>query len=177
MPSDNIKQPSRAGRLINAWTVAAILLVAIILAGGMYIWSQRTPGRALEIVNSPAPGSNGKIIITGEVNNPGLYPLREGDTLTDVLKAAGGLNSRAGLGRLELNVMAAGGDLSQKVDINRAEAWLLAALPGIGEARAQAIIAYRQWNGPFRDINELLKVPGMGEATVARISNLITVGE
>jgi competence protein ComEA len=37
----------------------------------------------------------------------------------------------------------------QQVDINRADSWLLAALPGIGEAKAQAIINYRALHGPF----------------------------
>ena len=67
--------------------------------------------------------------------------------------------------------------MPQKVDINRAETWLLAALPGIGEARAQAIIDYRQRYGPFRDINELLKVPGIGDTIFEGIKRLITVKE
>jgi competence protein ComEA len=65
----------------------------------------------------------------------------------------------------------------QKININTAGAWLLAALPGIGEARAGAIIAYRTENGPFRDINELLNVPGIGEATLENIRDLVTVAD
>ncbi len=63
----------------------------------------------------------------------------------------------------------------QKIDINRAEAWLLQALPGIGETRAQAIIDYRRQNGPFQSINELTKVSGIGAATLDSIKDLITV--
>jgi competence protein ComEA len=69
------------------------------------------------------------------------------------------------------------GEPPQKVNINRAEAWLLGALPGIGEVRAQAIIDYRQQNGPFRSTNELLKVAGIGTATYERIKDLITVAD
>jgi competence protein ComEA len=63
------------------------------------------------------------------------------------------------------------------VNINTAEAWLLEALPGIGEARAQAIIEYRLQHGPFRDIYELEKVPGLGEENFKHIADLITVND
>ena len=63
----------------------------------------------------------------------------------------------------------------QRVNINRAEAWLLEALPGIGEVRAQAIINYRRQNGLFHNINELTKVEGIGATTYEQIKHLITV--
>jgi competence protein ComEA len=69
------------------------------------------------------------------------------------------------------------GESEQKVDINRAEAWLLQALPGIGEVRARAIVDYRQQNGSFRNINELLEVEGIGMDTYEKIKPLITVAE
>ena len=59
----------------------------------------------------------------------------------------------------------------QKVDINRAPAWLLEALPGIGEVRAQDIINYREQNGPFRTIYELLEVKGIGPATFEQVES------
>ena len=65
----------------------------------------------------------------------------------------------------------------QKIDINRAEAWLLEALPGIGPSKAQAIIAYRQQNGGFSDISEILDVEGIGQDIYEDIYNLITVGD
>jgi len=54
---------------------------------------------------------------------------------------------------------------------------LLEALPGIGETRAQAIIDYRQQNGPFHNINELTKVEGIGIATYEKIKHLISVAD
>ena len=68
-------------------------------------------------------------------------------------------------------------ELPQKIDINRAEAWLLEALPGIGEIKAQAIIAYRQQNGGFSHITEITKVEGIGPAIYEEIKELITVGD
>jgi comEA protein len=65
----------------------------------------------------------------------------------------------------------------QKIDINRAEAWLLEALPGIGPAKAQAIIDYRQQKGGFGHIAEITEVPGIGQDIYDNIKNLITVGD
>jgi competence protein ComEA len=65
----------------------------------------------------------------------------------------------------------------QKIDINRAEAWLLEALPGIGPSKAQAIIDYRQQNGGFAHITEITKVDGIGPTIYEDIKGLITVGD
>ncbi len=65
----------------------------------------------------------------------------------------------------------------QKIDINRAEAWLLEALPGIGPSKAQAIIDYRQQHGGFSDITEIVNVAGIGRTTYENIKDLITVGD
>jgi competence ComEA-like helix-hairpin-helix protein len=65
----------------------------------------------------------------------------------------------------------------QKIDINRAEAWLLEALPGIGPSKAQAIIDYRQQNGGFSDISELLNISGIGQSIYNDIKDKITVGD
>jgi comEA protein len=65
----------------------------------------------------------------------------------------------------------------QKIDINRAEAWLLEALPGIGPSKAQAIIDYRQQNGRFANITEITRVEGIGPAIYEQIKDLITVGD
>jgi len=77
----------------------------------------------------------------------------------------------------ELNGEVNPAELPQKIDINRAEAWLLEALPGIGESKAQAIIAYRQQNGRFKHIIEITEVEGIGPATYEEIKELITVGD
>jgi competence ComEA-like helix-hairpin-helix protein len=77
----------------------------------------------------------------------------------------------------ELNGVITPAELPQKIDINRAEAWLLEALPGIGEGKAQAIIAYRQQNGGFTHITEITEVEGIGPAIYEDIKDLITVGD
>jgi competence protein ComEA len=167
-----------SSRFFNRWTVAAIVLLAVIIAGSAVIWARHGRGRGLEISIAPEKSYFGQIYVGGDVNDPGIYPLRAGDTINDVLEAAGGPTASADPAWLALTVAGKGETVSpQKVDINRAEAWLLAALPGIGPTRAQDIIDYRRQHGPFRDINELLEVPGIGDITFENIKSLITVGE
>ena len=62
------------------------------------------------------------------------------------------------------------------ININTATAEELDTLPGIGPTTAQKIIAYRQTNGPFATIEDILKVSGIGPATFDNIKALITVG-
>ena len=109
--------------------------------------------------------------------NPGIYPLKEDDTLQTLLSDVA-LEPDADLSHMELYIPCEGEDQTpQKIDINRAEPWLLEALPGIGEVLAQKILDYRSENGSFRRIEDLLQVSGIGEATFENIKDLITVSD
>ena len=66
--------------------------------------------------------------------------------------------------------------VSFPVNINTADADTLTALPGIGQVLAERIVAYRRQNGPFRVIEEITKVEGIGEKKAEAILELITVG-
>jgi competence protein ComEA len=68
-------------------------------------------------------------------------------------------------------------DSTGLVNINSASAPQLEALPSIGPVTAKAIIDYRAANGPFRSVEEIVKVKGIGPATLEKIKLLITVGE
>jgi len=58
---------------------------------------------------------------------------------------------------------------ARKVDLNGADAATLQKeLAGVGEAKAQAIVAYRETNGPFSSVDELLEVKGIGKAILDR---------
>lgn len=61
------------------------------------------------------------------------------------------------------------------LDLNTATAEELTALPGIGEALAARIVAYREANGPFETVEEILEVSGIGEAKFADLEGRITV--
>ena len=155
-----------------------IILVVIIAFGGITVWSRYSRSQPIEISTPPAQELQGEIYIGGVVSNPGFYPLRAGDSLGTIIQAAGGTTGSADLSDLEIYISLAGEEMQpQKVDINQAEAWLLQALPGIGETRAQAIIDYRNQNGAFRNIEELLKVKGIGATTYEQIKHLIVVAD
>ncbi len=158
------------------WTGLILFLAIIIITGGIIIWFRFKPEQPIEISISKPQGWSGNISVVGAVTKPGFYPFKAGDSIDALIRAAGGADNSANLSGLELYVPGAGGEQgAQKVDINRAEVWMLDALPGIGETLAQRIVDYRLKNGPFRNIDELLKVPGIGTTTFARIKDLITV--
>lgn len=115
-----------------------------------------------------------------------------------VIQAAGGATEQANLTAVNLAVrlrdedhwhipswnealIAAPGDTSlvrnvsrsARININTADAKLLQDLPGIGEVKAQAIVSYRDTNGPFPSVESLLDVPGIGSATLESLRELI----
>jgi competence protein ComEA len=167
---------SRADRVYLFITV--FLLVAAI-AGGITLGLQRSRNQPVQIVLSQteSPQKNGELYIGGAVANPGIYPWQEDDTL-QILLADAGVEPDADLSYIEIYVPQAGETASiQKIDINRAELWLLEALPGIGEVLAQRIVDYRSENGPFKRIEDLLKVSGIGEGTLDKIKDYIAVSD
>ena len=60
-----------------------------------------------------------------------------------------------------------------KIDVNSATAATLDTLPGIGEVKAQAIVTFRESNGPFATVDDLLLVSGIGPATLDSIRDLV----
>lgn len=159
-------------------TLVTLILVAIVVIGGIVAWSRYSGSQPIEISQSPSQELRGEIYIIGAVNSPGLYPLTIGDSMEALIQAAGGTIDNADLNHLKLYIPEAGEEEPlQKIDINRAEVWLLKALPGIGEVRAKGIVDYRSQNGLFRNINELAKVEGIGATTYEQIKELITVAD
>jgi competence protein ComEA len=158
--------------------ITAFLLIAAI-AGGVMLAVQHNRNQPVEIVLSQVepPELSGEIYIGGAVANPGIYSLEKGDTLSTLLSDAS-IEADADLSRIKIYVPRQGEETSpQKIDVNRAEVWLLEALPSIGEVLAQRIVDYRGRNGPFRRIEDLLNVSGISSATFARIRDYITVSD
>lgn len=78
---------------------------------------------------------------------------------------------------LSLVMMAGSVVWAGPVDINTADvATLSASLQGVGEKRAQAIVEYRNANGPFKTVDELRQVKGIGAVTVEKNRDNLTVG-
>ena len=63
------------------------------------------------------------------------------------------------------------------VDINTASAAELENLPGIGPSLAKRIVEYRDKNGPFASVDDLLKIQGIGEKSLARFRDLVTASK
>jgi competence protein ComEA len=145
-----------------------------------------------------ATGATGAIAhAAGAVGRPGVYRLQAGARVTDLLDAAGGPTPDADLDQLNLAAPVTDGEriyvprhgelqpladprsppgsVTGPVDLNRATAEQLDALPGIGPATAQAILAYREQHGRFRSVDELLEVRGIGDAKLEQLRPLVKV--
>lgn len=142
--------------------------------------------------------------VKGAVNYPGVFELTDEHRIIDAIELAGGYTAEAEpnlinhaqklmdemviyvpqVGEevpelLELAVASSpsnsGEGNSGKVNLNKASEVELATLPGIGPAKAQAIISYRDETGKFQTIDDLKKVTGIGEKTYERLKDLIEV--
>jgi competence protein ComEA len=166
-----------SSHLEKYWLIIIAFLLVSLIAGGIVLAVKQNSHKPVEIYLSQAAPLkyDGDIYIGGAVANPGLYPLRQDDTMESLIQTAG-LIPDADTGQIKIYVPKTG-ELSQpqRIDLNRAEVWLLDALPGIGPGRAQAIIDYRNQNGPFHRIEDLLNVGGIGNNTLDTIRDLITV--
>jgi len=161
------------------YVFVVVFLIIAAAAGGIRLAMQQSGSQPVEIILSQAESARytGNIYISGAVANPSIYPWQEGDTIQALLLDAG-LEPDADLSNIKLYVPREGEAVAaQKIDINRADPWLLQALPGIGEVRAQAIVGYRDEHGPFRIVEDLLKVSGIGPTTLDRIRDYIAVSD
>ena len=181
---------------------AAIVLVLVAAAVSVVVGIVRTsatPDAAGEQVAAsaaaPAPASV-YVHVFGADTRPGLYRLDEGARVVDVIAAAGGLapgadESAVNLARrvtdgeqLRVPVVgeapdaqgAAPGVASDgRVNLNTADAAALDTLPRVGPAIAERIIQWREDNGPFTSVDDLLSVPGIGDKMLASVRDLVTV--
>jgi len=132
--------------------------------------------------------------ISGAVNNPGVYSVKKGTRVFEVTKLAGGFRDDADKDYLNLAMEVSDGmkihiysmeevsELKQSqggegelVNINTADINRLMTLPGIGEAKAKSIIKYRESNGLFKDIKDLMNIPGIKEGAFLKIADLLTI--
>ena len=111
--------------------------------------------------------------VCGEVAAPGVYEMKEGSRIYQAVEMAGGLTEAAAYPGISAG--ADGGAVTSKINLNTAVKEQLMTLKGIGEARAEAIIAYRQEYGPFARIEDIMEVPGIKEAAFQKIKEDITV--
>ncbi len=154
-----------------------VFLIIALVVGGVMVLTNRNKIQPIELVLSQGalPQQGGEVYIGGAVVNPGIYFFMEGETIQALLSDVG-LEPDADLNHIAIYIPEEGEEQSpQRVDINRAELWLLEALPGIGEIRAEAIVDYRSENGEFKRVEDLLQVKGIGQKTFDGIKDYITV--
>ena len=146
---------------------------------------------------TPTPATI-NVYVTGAVNKPDVYALPLDANVKDAIAAAGGATADADLERInlatrladqmEVNVPHKGEAVppppngstpdasTEIININTASADELDKLPGIGPAIAKAIIDYRTKNGPFKKIEDINDVKGIGDALFEKIKDQIMVG-
>jgi competence protein ComEA len=182
-----------------------IILIVLILAGIFLIQVLRpkpspivlptaTPTPLPEATPTPRPL---QVYVSGAVHHPDVYALPPDSIVKDAIMAAGGSTGEADLDRINLAAPVADGQhiyvphfgeedppveppskgpaADSKVNINTADSAELESLPGIGPTLAQRIIDYRQANGPFAQVEDVMEVSGIGPAILEKIGDLITV--
>ena len=129
------------------------------------------PEAALTCVNRAGVLTDGQqlyILTQEEMERQGLDPAEMSGA------SDGQMNGSAGTG--QNTEMTAQVQQDNRININTADEAQLTTLTGIGATRAQAIIAYREENGPFATIEDIMNVQGIKEGTFAKIKDEIVVG-
>jgi competence protein ComEA len=144
-----------------------------------------------------APAAVVYIHVLGEVAGPGVYQLRDGDRVLDAIAAAGGFTASADQTAVNLArfvsdgeqilvpvqgaappvgpIAGEAGKAGGKINLNTASSAELEALPRVGPAMAERIIAWRTANGRFSSIDDLFQVTGIGDKTFEALRELVTV--
>ncbi len=144
------------------------------------------------------------VYVCGQVGKEGVYYLKEGSRIADAVEAAGGFTDRADrvyrnlaepivdgmkiyIPSVEEGLIAKdtpvtndgfltdGQTQNGKVNINTADKTELMTLPGIGERKAEDILAFRKEHGTFANIDEIMLVPGIKDSSYQKLQPYICV--
>jgi competence protein ComEA len=143
--------------------------------------------------------------VKGQVTMPGVYSSSQGERVIDVIQRAGGLTENADESQVNfaehvqdamviyipakgeegvtvptgttVNPSNTGGTSGNqaKINLNKADETQLQNLPGIGPSKAAAITEYRETSGPFKSVEDLKDISGIGDKTFEKLKDLITV--
>ena len=184
------------------WDYLIIGILGGLLGSGLLLLLNSPPrGEPVELI--PA-GTRAPLVVevSGEVAQPGVYSLPLKSRIGDAIDAAGGVLPSADTSRINLAAFledgmrihvpiyvtpqptTEGGNSEPAnqaptfpININTATLDELQHLPGIGAVKAQSILNYREANGDFESIEEILNVTGIGPSTFEGIKDLIAVDE
>ncbi len=191
--------PSRRSLLENPLPLLLAVGAFATLVAGAVLWFAGDSSQGEVTIVLPTPTSQApaelKVYLSGAVRKPGVYLMAAGDRVIDAVEAAGGATEDAALesvnlaGRLKdedhWHIPAVGEETAYTpavasdgpavLDLNTATAEQLMSLPGIGEAKAAAIVSYREDIGRFDDVEDLLEVRGVGDAIVEGLRDLVVI--
>lgn len=179
-----------------------IVFICIFIISGISIYIQDNERKASFSVNSSNISKNDDrigVYISGEIKNTGVYYLKKDSRITDLINICGGLTEEADVSKINpaqklndsdkiiipkkeenLNTESIEDtnesdiNVQEKININTATKDELTSLNGIGEAMANKIINYRNKN-KFKEIEDIMNVPGIGEAKFNNIKDYICV--
>jgi competence protein ComEA len=185
-------KPNSRGTLYLTGIFTGLLAAAI-----LHLISAKPRGIPIELVppGTPAPF---RVHVRGAVESPGVYTLPAESIVQDAVEAAGGARLDASFDSINLAAPLHDGQLisipvisdstppgqltqsssetlSQKININTAREAELESLPGIGPSLAASIVEYRQQNGPFSELDDLLQISGIGPSKLAQLEDFVIV--
>lgn len=185
---------ARQRRIGTGAAIVLVLAVAAIAVGIGVVRTTASPAASVSIAVDDSAVPPLYVHVSGAVAHPGLYRLDDGARVVDVIAAAGGLNDDAddaavNLARPlsdgeQLRIPVRGetgpsgvptGQSDGRINLNTADAAALDTLPRIGPALAARIIAWREENGRFTSVDDLLSVPGIGDKMIAGLRELVTL--
>jgi competence protein ComEA len=130
--------------------------------------------------------TNWVVEVKGEVHSPGVFSVSPGMRVFEAVALAGGLTDAADVRTMSMSTLLEDAMVihirpyetiaSTLININTASVSELMMLPGFGVSRSQDVIDHRNQNGPFRRIEDIVNVKGIGQATFEQIKELIFAG-
>lgn len=175
----------------RSWRAFVLLLGAIALGGG-WLWWQGQPREVTAIPgvsampNAASPAVGGEVVVHvgGAVKKPGLVRLVSGSRVADAIEKAGGAKSPRFLESVNLARVLVDGEQimlgqsatsadSGKISLSSATAVELEQLPGVGQVLAQRIVQHRVDHGPFRSVDDVNEVSGVGDSLMEQIRPLV----
>lgn len=193
----DVLDPRRARLRVGVGAAIVLVLVALgaaVLVSAVQGGSSDTVTRPTPTVAVDAPVAGVVLVhVLGAVERAGLFELSEGDRVVDAIAAAGGFTAEADQAQLNLarpvsdgeqimvprageTVAPAPGVIGEGlINLNTADAALLETLPRVGPTLAARIIAWRDENGRFASVEDLLAITGIGAKTFDELAPLVTV--
>lgn len=167
------------------------ILSGLLIAGAILLLNSKDPGIPIKIIPAPTPLPI-KVYLSGDIENPGVYLLPVNSRMEDLINLSGikiypdsdiNLASKLYDGQ-HIQILSNDAVIrtntisftnSEKININEAGIEELMLLPGIGETKAKEIVLYRETYGYFDTIDDILNVPGIGEATFNQLRDKIAI--